>query len=552
MSKNLKKVVMLALIVAVLGSLFIGCGSNQQSSENTTLSSGNTTESAASTATGTTAPEPVTLTNLTGTDPDYDSMVGGDPNKTPFWSEFTRLTGITYDYIFVSPQELAEKFKLLLASGDMPDVFAGQLNVDYAGGIPKAIEDKVIAPVNPYLDTICKDYKKVLESNPEYMRNAKDDSGMIPGFAALRTDKSVIYGGPMIRKDLLDKAGITKLPVTIDDWYTDLKAIKDAGYSSPLTIQFHWKLEEGAFVGAYGVTGNYAIGADNKVHFTATEPGYKEFLKTFAQWYKDGLIDPDFFTVADPSLFAAKMTDMKTSGAGMANVSRIQMTNSAGKEIDPDYNVVGVQYPVLKEGDEVLYGQKDYPVDLRWYVNGQSKKIEDAMRGYNFLYTDEGIALTNWGIKDLTYTEADGKKQFTEEIPLGGAKANSKGWSMDQALKMYIQMAVDSCGVEDGDSFAALRFAYPGQGEAVTAWSNFKIIYKLPESLSYTDTETAVMKMEQNLYENVVRAWRMKFIMGNVPITDENWQKYVDECNKMGAEAILKVKNDAYARYLSR
>lgn len=492
----------------------------------------------------------ITLTSFGSTDPDIDLLCGGDPGNTPIAKEISARLGINIKYIMASPQDAADKLKLMMSSGDVPDVFGAALDTDYPGGKSRALQEGLIAKVNPYLDTICKDYKNALNSNPEFMKNAQDDNGNIIGFAILKSPSSRTYGGPMIRKDLLQKAGISKLPVTIDDWYTDLKAIKSQGYTSPLTIQFWWKFEEGGFTGAYGTLGFFELGTDNKIHLGAMDEGYKQFLTTFSKWYKEGLIDPDYFTVADGALVNAKLTDMKTSGAALANVSRIQITNSNGKKIDPNFSMVGTQYPVLKAGDKPLYGQSDPPLDLRWYVSGRSKHIEDCMRYYNFYYSPEGQALTNWGLKDVTYTETNGVKKFTDMIPLTSADGkNPKGWTLDQSLKMYTTIPVDSVGVEDGPSFMAIRMTYPGQADAINNWTNFKLSYSLPNSLSYSKAELIVMKQQQNIVD-AVRAWRAKFIMGNEPIS--KWDEYIKELQKLNVDDVLTVMNDAYERYQNR
>lgn len=547
MKRSMLKVLALLAVAAMFGGLFCGCSASSAPTVAPATASAASAETAAPSAALAT-PQKVTITSFTSTDPDIDQLCGGDPNNEPWAKIKEAKTGIHVDYIFASPDNAADKFKLLLSSGDVPDIFGSTLDSDYAGGKAKALADGLIVSINKYLDTTCIDYKKALESNPEYMKNIQDDNGVIYGFAALRSNSSRIYGGPMIRRDLLTKAGITSLPVTIDDWYTDLKAIKTAGYTSPLTIQFWWKIDEGGFCGAYGTTGNFVIGTDDKIHLGAIEDGYRQFLTTFQKWYAEGLIDPDFFTVSDGSLVNAKLTDMKTSGAALANVSRIQISNTAGKQKDSNFDMIGTQYPVLNAGDQPLYGQQDPPVDQRWYVSAKAKDIEACMRWYDYDYTDEGVALENWGIQDKTYTVSAGKKAFTNMIPIGAEK-NPDGLTLDQSLKMYIPMAVDLNGVEDGDSFIALRMTYPGQADSIKAWTNFKIAYSLPPSLSYTTAEQIVMKQQQNILDDI-KSWRAKFVTGNANLSQ--WDAYVAEIKSLGSDDVLTVMNLAYERFKAR
>jgi len=53
-----------------------------------------------------------------------------------------------------------------------------------------------------------------------------------------------------------------------------------------------------------------------------------------------------------------------------------------------------------------------------------------AVQFFNWLYTDEGIEFTNWGIKGVTYVEENGEKKLTDMIrkhergPMNGMRAN--------------------------------------------------------------------------------------------------------------------------------
>jgi putative aldouronate transport system substrate-binding protein len=109
------------------------------------------------------------------------------------------------------------------------------------------------------------------------------------------------------RQDWLKNVGITKLPTTLDELYAVAKAFTfsdpdkngkadtygfgGAGlHPNPMFWQFQ------TVMGAYGVHPQKWIVEDGQVTFGAVANGYKEFLKTMAKWYKDGVIDPEFIT----------------------------------------------------------------------------------------------------------------------------------------------------------------------------------------------------------------------------------------------------------------
>ena len=115
----------------------------------------------------------------------------------------------------------------------------------------------------------------------------------------------MVFQGPIVRKDFLDKVGLP-VPVTIDDWYTTLKAFKEKDPNGngkaddiPLTLflyttgQFDIFKGASAFIGAWNTTYNF-YQENGTVKYGPLDSQFKDFLATMAKWYKEGLIDPDF------------------------------------------------------------------------------------------------------------------------------------------------------------------------------------------------------------------------------------------------------------------
>ena len=109
-----------------------------------------------------------------------------------------------------------------------------------------------------------------------------------------------------IWKDWLDELGL-EVPTTMDEWHTVLTAFKEKkGAAAPYTFEYtnNQYLTSDPFAYAYGTNRSFYVGSDGKVHFGATEEGYKEFLTTMAQWYGEGLIDPDLATLKNDQVSA--------------------------------------------------------------------------------------------------------------------------------------------------------------------------------------------------------------------------------------------------------
>ena len=136
--------------------------------------------------------------------------VTADWADTPFVQAWKEQTGVNVEVSFYTD------FSLLVASGEYPDILVGAWNTAYSGGIDRAIEDGVIIPINDYIEEYAPDYLAILESNPDYMKNARTAQGYIPGFYQLRSDPALQSWGMIVRKDWLDTLGM-EVPTTLDE-----------------------------------------------------------------------------------------------------------------------------------------------------------------------------------------------------------------------------------------------------------------------------------------------------------------------------------------------
>lgn len=492
-----------------------------------------------------TAAGPVHLSITGGINTQIDSLIGGDMNNTPFFKEMEKRTGVHLDWIMSNPEEGLQKIQLLISSRDVPDILPGGfMNSWYPGGLAQAAKDGVIVVLNDYMTKLAPNYNKALQSRPDFLRSVKADDGGIYGFATLHGSKeATVYFGPMIRKDLLDKAGLP-VPETIDQWHTALKAFKAAGFATPLTMLLWYEGFSGGFTGAFGVMKGFAPGLDGKVHYGAMEPGYRQYLTTMNQWYQEGLLDPDSLTLADQNVMNTKVLSGKAA-ALLGWTSSLSLFNTKGKAADPSFEMVPTKYPVLKAGDKPLYDQADPPALLIFFVGGTGKHIEQAIKWYDWGYSPEGQLFHNFGIEGLTYTMKNGVPTFTDEI-----LKNPKGWTLDQAISMYLQLGQYDPTVEDVRSFAQLRLSIPEQQQAVKVWADAQLPSSLQE-LSFTTDEAASVKKAADV-DTYVAEQTARFILGEDPLNDANWSAYVARINSLGIADALAAYNTAYARFQKR
>ena len=127
------------------------------------------------------------------------------------------LTNIHIDYTCVPTTSAKEKFGLLLASGEYPDMIQGDGgNVVYPGGLDAGISDGVLRDMTEMVRVYMPNYRKVIEENADVKQVAITDQGKNGAIYMIRAildypAKSVVvenepaWCGMAIRQDWLDE-----------------------------------------------------------------------------------------------------------------------------------------------------------------------------------------------------------------------------------------------------------------------------------------------------------------------------------------------------------
>lgn len=467
--------------------------------------------------------------------------------ETPFAKELMKETGVTIDFQHPPANQGKEQFSLLLADGNLPDLMEYAW-MNYPGGPEKAIRDGNIMALNEVFEKYCPNVMKYLEENPDVDKMIKTDDGNYYVFPFVRGDEALCHTiGPMLREDWLEELGL-EVPTTIDEWHTVLTAFKEKkGAAAPFTWEYTMEAltQENPFAYAYGASKTYYIGSDKKVHFGAVEDGYKQYLTTFNQWYKEGLIDQDLATLALDQV-SAKMTNGQ-GGASMGWAgSRMGTWITAAQKTDPNYMLVAAPYPTLEKGAKPEMGQIDnrYPNQGCVAITTSCKNVELAARLLDYAYSEEGHMLFNFGIEGESYTMIDGYPTYTDQI-----LNNPEGWSVAQSLSAYIRGNYNGPFVQD-IRYLEQYYTLENQRETPAVWGNSNAAaYKVPPI-----TPTAEESKEFSTIMNEINTYRdemtLKFIFGTESL--DQFDQYVKTIENMGLNRALEIQNAALDRYNSR
>lgn len=554
--KNAKKLVALLLSLALVLSLG-ACGGNGESSTSSEASPSSTTEESGAAAesgdesqaeTAETGEfqlpivdEPTTLSYFVADDSNAAIMTT-DWNDNEFYQEMERRTGVHLEFEMVSSADYQTNFNLMIASGNLADmIYVGASY--YAEGVDAAIDDGYFLDLTDLVDEYMPNYEKVRTSDVQYELLSTTDSGRLGAVYELRQSKQGPWLGLWIRQDWLDDLGL-ETPVTFDDYHEVLTAFKnEKGATAPLILNFSGSDGEfGTMSGGLNVLNSWQLDETGKVNFGPYMDAWKEYVTIMHQWYTEGLIDPDFMATDERT---ADMAKVVTGASGLfAALYTMPSVYEAASE-DPNMNLAPVNPPVMNEGDEGHIRLRDSYTSGNTAISADSENWEVALRWLDYLYTDEGALLANYGVEGDTFEfNEDGEPEFTDKI-----LANENGWTMTQTVASYL---CPSAGIANWSDWTRELAGVPEKDQACyDVWSEFSDDWRLPSSVTLTQEESTERAALYADISTIVKEQTAQFISGALDI-ESNWDAYISALEASGMERAIEITQAAYDRYLAR
>jgi putative aldouronate transport system substrate-binding protein len=470
---------------------------------------------------------------------------------TPFAQELLRRTGV--NVVFEHPAgnssaAVQEAFNFMVAAGsNMPDIIEYNW-VTLVGGPGKALDDRIILPLNDPIDRWAPNLKRVLAANPTWNRAVKTDEGQYYVFPFIRGDEKLLYSqGLMIRQDWLDDLRLSR-PTTLQEWHDVLVAFKNQkNAAAPFTMV--WSNRGRMFMPTFNILNGMYIGqTDNRVHFGNIETGYREWITTMAQWYREGLIDPDIMSVQTAQQNQKMMTG--ASGATVASVgSGMGTWTTAQRPTEPRYMITALQYPVRNRGDRLIYSipNQDYSGQDSPAITATSRNIELATRFLDYGYSAEGHNMYNFGQQGVAWTMVNNTPTWTPALMRGGAN----NWPLAQALSSVARGPMAGPFVQD-KGYIEQYYAEPEQGQALTNYIlQGATTYLLP-AVTPTQAESQEYASIMQEINTFVDEQTARWLLGTDPITDATWNAYINRINSMNIARAIAIQNAALQRFNSR
>ncbi len=520
--KKVSKIISIMLVALMAITMFTGCGDETATSSDRKLTYwiGNSIQS-----------------HIT----DYNDAVS--------LQKMQENIGIEVDFIHPTSAAWEEQFNIMIASGDLTDLIQWNWSTKYKGGYDGALADGLIVDLSDKLNKM-PNFKKILEENPDFDKTSRTVDGKLLFVSSITNDIVTNSNlGPMIRKDWLDKLGL-KMPETMDDWYTVLKAFKEKDPNGngkadeiPLACTkspaFNW------FASAYGTKKSDVYVKNGKVVYGTIQPEFKEFITEMNKWYNEGLIDNEFSALDKATADANMTTDI--SGATIGYVGGNMGSYLAARKGDASYNLVAAPWPSKTSGTPNYIGtqlNRKGGNDVGTVITTKCKDLDLALEFLDYGYSEEATILQNWGIEGKTYTIENGEYKLTDYV-----LNNPDGKSIVQAMTPIAFTAYGiPAKVTDGKAYSMVQYALPQQADASVTWAkgDYGLMTDLWPMTAEEKTRISEIMTEMQAYEDEMYT---KMIMGIEPV--ENFDKFVAEMEKFGVKELEKIYQTAYDRFIS-
>ncbi len=532
----MKRFVAILLTAAML--MQAGCSTGKTQQPNTTSEQTTTTEQNTETQTEASTETQTEATNETaaGEKLVLTVMASEHPNQ-PFRSDsevfkwIEERTNVTVKLEAFPGADWQAKATTLMATDNMPDMM---LKVpDYA----KFAREGLFLKLSDYFD-VMPNFKKIYDETPAI--NALLVDGDLYAFPTMARYLNRMGLVPMIREDLVKAYGLST-PTSFEELLNVLKVFKEKNPdTNPWVIRNNNIINNIAFPmgSGFGMYFDGDIDGGTFLYGQATEE-FKDVLTFVNKLYAEGLLDPDYATV-NPQQWSEKMS----TGNGLFyfdNPSFAINFDKSLKQLDASFTLAPM--PTLKN---YKGQQRNYFYPKHWLeadvVSSNVKNPEAVAKFVDWMYSEEGADLLNFGVEGVTYTKNGDEYQINQEI-VDNHKANDtdpwRGFMGQYGL-----------GLLGFCSYMDERNQWQFMDPTVKTWYDLWIadtsmrepvvmpILSEADQVTYADIITKC----NTIYDSEVH----NFITGAKPISE--WDNVVAQFKAQGIDDAIKMVNDAYKK----
>ncbi|SDS30094.1 carbohydrate ABC transporter substrate-binding protein, CUT1 family [Paenibacillaceae bacterium GAS479] len=446
--KKLNKMVSVVCATCLLGMIAAGCSSGE-AGNNSSNSSG-----AKSNA------KPVTYSMFFNYGiPEFPDNGGEAKAKIIAQMEKAGVQGIDYKISMISGDEYKTKLNLLISSGEIPDYFnvdTTQLAMYVSQGLLRPLDD-LLAKAPNLMKFIPKErFEGVTFDGKIYA---------IPQGVRPESFNSPNTAGLLVRQDWLDNLGL-KQPTTLDELHNVLKAFTHDdpdknGQDDTYGLGGNKSTVFNTVFGAYGIglmSGSiFWTEKDGRIVKSFVTPEAKQALAVLQQWYKEGLIDPEF-PVMEPKQGDARVINSKVGvfegeAFGVNAIGGGYYTSLL--KVLPTAKITMINRITGPDGKKGWPEVNPYSGGALRAISADAKDPERLIQMLDWSVSDDsngGVNLLTYGEENVDYTFDEAKNLITQKTsysdlyakgfsnPVRFVQVTDRRWT-DDAVRAALEIA---------------------------------------------------------------------------------------------------------------
>lgn len=459
---------------------------------------------------------------------------------------YEEKTGVKIDWENVDPSVFNNTLAASIAADDLPDIILkGSLsNVQlYEWGV-----EEILVDLAPYIEEYAPNFNALMEKYPDIRK-------------AITAPNGAIYGLPQVvlapqmrvpQKLYLNTEALVKfnmeMPKTLDDLYAYMVAYRDSDWNGngvadevPLSASATGLYKY--FYGSFGVRSRGAhhdvVDVDpttGELRIFAQSEDYREFLEFLNKCYKEKLIYQEIFTDGEAAIGTLASEDR--IGAIIATTLYNVPTNKIDSWVGVPYQLTGPDgYNFVSEVRSTLHSTGNFAITY------QCKNVELALKWVDYFYSEEGSLFYHAGEEGVNWeVKADGSLGYTEECA-----AQRTGTMTQDAF--IAQFAMWPGGRNPSVMMDNL---WGGEYEPIPAAAAMGMMDNVNDVVwpffSWTPEENEVNATYNSDIKTYATNSTAQAVAGEIEITDEWWNSFVSEIDKMGADKLIGAYKTAVER----
>jgi len=472
------------------------------------------------------------------------------------------------------PEDYASKIMTSMAAGEAADLINAPLAM-VQENYGRWVEEGLIVDLKAKVDAEPERYSalKLMLDHPYAQPTNKLLTGNPDAYNAVYalSNNRRTFGGIMFNGYYL-KALNLQVPTTIGEFEQVLRAIKNGdpdGNGKKDTVPFTFRTYSGTnmdnTIGPFFKSNGtlpygYYLNASGKWEDGAISDKSREIYTMLADWYKEGLIDPEVMTIP---------TTQPDNDFAAGKVAAVDVMAPVPGQYKYEFDLFKKKYTEATPADMPMLAAPlkgfngEYAVDravpfsasMLTFIPTSTKDPDRMVDLLNWLVSDEGQTTLSYGVEGIHYTkDASGNMQWNRDE--FAKEANIYFPSEPDRLQYALFRTVSNSGAayiqieQNGNLTEAIKnsvdlvTARYGEDPAL---EYAKPLYAKFMEVGYEDLPdyvgqvvyTAEEKETQQKMRDVYNVWIMKFLIGQSDIR-KDWDAYVAAYKAAGADQILQ------------